>query len=36
MDLEPPSITLECLKLIPFDEYQFNFISFEVDFGRDG
>jgi hypothetical protein len=36
MDLEPPSLTLECLDLIPFDEYQFNFISFEVDFGREG
>lgn len=36
MDLEPPSLTLQCLELIPFEEYQFNFVSFEVDFGREG
>ena len=35
MDLEPPDLTLECLNKIPFDEYTFNFISFEVDYGRD-
>lgn len=34
MDLEPPELTLNCLDLIPFDEYQFNFVSFEVDYGR--
>lgn len=35
IDLEPPSITLECLFKIPFDEYRFNTITFEVDSYRD-
>lgn len=35
MDLEPPDLTIKCLDLIPFQNYRFNFISFEVDFGRD-
>lgn len=36
MDLEPPSLTFELLYKIPFDEYSFNFISFEIDEGREG
>lgn len=36
MDLEPPSLTLECLYRIPFDEYSFNIITFEVDKNREG
>lgn len=36
MDLEPPSLTLECLFKIPFDEYSFNIITFEVDKNREG
>lgn len=35
MDLEPPNLTLECLYKIPFDDYVFNIISFEIDKGRD-
>jgi hypothetical protein len=35
MDLEPPTLTFECLYKIPFDTYTFNFISFETDEGRD-
>lgn len=31
IDLEPPRLTLECLKKIPFDTYTFNVITFEVD-----
>jgi hypothetical protein len=31
LDLEPPDLTLECLYKIPFDEYNFNVITFEVD-----
>ena len=31
LDLEPPSITLECLFKIPFDKYIFNMIIFETD-----
>ena len=34
VDLEPPSVTFEVLKLIPFDEYQFRVITFEHDFYR--
>jgi hypothetical protein len=36
MDLEPPDLSLECLYKIPFDEYQFNIITFEVDNNREG
>ena len=36
MDLEPPDLSLECLFKIPFDEYQFNIITFEVDNNREG
>jgi hypothetical protein len=36
LDLEPPELTLECLYKIPFDEYNFNVISFEIDTGREG
>jgi len=31
MDLEPKEVTLEALKLIPFDEYQFKVITYETD-----
>lgn len=31
MDLEPKEVTLEVLKLIPFDEYQFKVITYETD-----
>jgi hypothetical protein len=31
LDIEPPINTLECLKLIPFDEYTFSIITFETD-----
>lgn len=36
LDLEPPSITLECLYKIPFDLYTFNVITFETDEYRKG
>lgn len=36
IDLEPPDLSLECLFKIPFDEYFFNFITFEVDKNRIG
>jgi hypothetical protein len=36
MDLEPPDLSLKCLFKIPFDEYQFNIITFEVDNNREG
>lgn len=36
LDLEPPSITLECLFKIPFDQYKFNVITFETDEYREG
>ena len=36
MALEPPDLSLECLFKIPFDEYQFNIITFEVDNNREG
>jgi len=35
IDLEPPRTTLDCLLLIPFDEYIFNVITFETDYYRD-
>jgi len=35
MDLEPPDLTLECLSKIPFDEYTFNAILFEIDDERE-
>lgn len=35
MDLEPPHLTFECLYKIPFDDYIFNFICFEIDEGRE-
>lgn len=31
IDLEPPDLSLKCLFMIPFDEYIFNIITFEVD-----
>lgn len=31
LDLEPPQITLDCLKLIPFENYTFKVITFETD-----
>jgi hypothetical protein len=34
VDLEPSSITLECLYKLPFDEYQFKIITFEHDYYR--
>lgn len=36
IDLEPPDLSLECLFKIPFDEYFFNIITFEVDKDREG
>jgi hypothetical protein len=36
MDLEPPDLSLQCLYKIPFDEYTFNIITFEVDKNREG
>ena len=35
LDLEPPVVTLEVLKLIPFDEYDFRVITFEHDYYRE-
>ena len=35
LDLEPPVITFEVLKLIPFDEYEFRVITFEHDWYRE-
>jgi hypothetical protein len=35
MDLEPSDLTYECLKKIPFDEYTFNVILFEIDDERE-
>jgi len=35
VDLEPPVVTFEVLKLIPFDDYQFRVITFEHDFYRE-
>ena len=34
VDLEPPEITFEALKIIPFDKYKFNVITFETDYYR--
>ena len=31
LDLEPPEVTLECLKTIPFDRLRFSVITFEHD-----
>ena len=36
LDLEPPSISFECLFKIPFNKYEFNFIAFETDEYREG
>ena len=36
LDLEPPAVTLECLKTIPFDRLQFSVITFEHDAYRAG
>jgi hypothetical protein len=36
IDLEPPDLSLNCLYKIPFDEYSFNIITFEVDKNREG
>jgi hypothetical protein len=35
VDLEPPFITLEALRKIPFDTYRFSVITFETDMYRD-
>ena len=35
LDLDPPNITLECLKLLPLNEYRFNVITYEHDDYRD-
>ena len=35
IDLEPPIASYECLKLIPFDKYRFNVITFETDYYRE-
>jgi len=35
LDLDPPVVTYECLKLIPFDKYKFNIITFETDYYRE-
>jgi len=35
IDLEPPISTLKALLKVPFDEYQFNVITFEIDYYRD-
>ena len=32
LDIEPQANTLECLKRIPFDEYQFRVITYETDY----
>lgn len=36
LDLEPPDVTLECLKTIPFDRVEFSVITFEHDAYRAG
>lgn len=36
LDLEPPDVTLECLKTIPFEKVQFSVITFEHDAYRSG
>lgn len=36
LDLEPPEITLECLKTIPFDRLEFSVVTFEHDAYRAG
>jgi hypothetical protein len=36
IDLEPPDLSIECLFKIPFNEYSFNIITFEVDKDRQG
>jgi hypothetical protein len=36
LDLEPPSLTFQCLFKMPFENYQFNFIAFETDEYREG
>lgn len=35
MDLEPPELTFECLFKVPFNEYQFNVVLFEIDDERE-
>ena len=35
IDLEPPLVTYEALKRVPFDEYKFKVITFETDFYRE-
>ena len=35
LDLEPPLVTLECLRKIPFSEYVFNVITYETDAYRE-
>lgn len=36
LDLEPPEVTLECLRTIPFDRLEFSVITFEHDAYRAG
>lgn len=36
LDLEPPELTLKCLKQIPFGDYKFKVITFETDEYREG
>ncbi len=36
LDLEPPAVTLECLRTIPFDRVEFSVITFEHDAYRAG
>ncbi len=36
IDLEPPDLSLECLLKIPFNDYNFKIITFEVDKNREG
>ena len=36
LDLEPPAVTLECLKTIPFERVEFSVITFEHDAYRAG
>jgi len=36
LDLEPASVTYECLRTIPFDEIEFSVITYEHDFWRFG
>jgi len=35
LDIDPPLVTYECLKRIPFDKYKFKVITFETDYYRE-